>query len=52
MNIMHSTDAELQTRYARYLETMKAYRFAPLDFPTWSNWQRYHDAQGTPHLLR
>jgi hypothetical protein len=49
---MHSTDAELQTRYTRYLETMKAYHFAPLAYATWAEWQRYHDAQGTPYLLR
>lgn len=29
--------------YAEYLETMAAYRFAPLDEPTWQQWQvHYH----------
>jgi alpha-galactosidase len=44
--------AELETKYAHYLQTMKAYNHSPLDFGTWASWELDHDKKGTPPLLR
>lgn len=34
--------------YEQYLETMKAYRFHPLDRETWQLWQVHHHGHFKP----
>lgn len=31
--------------YPEYLETMKAYRFSPLDYETWKSWDDFYRAK-------
>ena len=31
--------------YAAYLSDQAAYQFAPLDYPTWMEWQKYNAAR-------